>query len=58
MFAINQALLYGKQIPAEKHISDSKMFHRLAGLSEEGKVPVYGKNNLTLFIVEDIYHNT
>ena len=43
MFAINQCLLYGKLIPAEKHISDAKMFQKLSCSGGAPKVPVYGK---------------
>ena len=43
MFTINQNLLYGKQIPAEKHISDSQMFKKLSCAGDARKVPVYGK---------------
>ena len=43
MFAIMQNLLYGCQITAEKHISDSMMYQKLAGKTGRGRVPVYGK---------------
>ena len=44
LFTVNQNLLYGKAIAAEKHISDSQMFKKLACVGEMKKVPVYGKN--------------
>ena len=43
MFAILQNLLYGKPITADKHVSDSKMYQKLAGKTDNGKIPVYGK---------------
>ena len=38
-----QSLLYGRLIPADTHISDAMMYRKLAGKTEQGKVPVYGK---------------
>ena len=42
LFSINQNLLYGRQLLADKHISDAMMYKKLNGLTEEGRVPVYG----------------
>ena len=42
MFTILQVLLYGRTLTADKHVSDSKMFIKLAGKTDKGKIPVYG----------------
>ena len=42
MFSVNQALLYGKLHNADKHVSDGRMYQKLAGKTDIGKVPVYG----------------
>jgi hypothetical protein len=44
MFSVNQSLIYGRTIPADKHVSDAMMAHKLAGKTEDGKVPVYGEH--------------
>ena len=44
MFSVNQCLLYGREIPADKHISESMLYHKLSGKSKHGKIPVYGKS--------------
>merc|ERR1719186_1311182 len=41
LFAINQSLLYGTLLTADKHISEAMLYKKLAGMTEEGKVPVY-----------------
>jgi hypothetical protein len=43
MFSINQNLLYGRLLTADKHVSDSMMYQKLAGKTDKGKIPVYGK---------------
>ena len=43
MFAANQNLLYGREITADKHVSDSMMYQKLAGKTGKGRIPVYGK---------------
>ena len=43
MFSVNQCLLYGKEIPPDKHISESMMYQKLSGRSAQGRVPVYGE---------------
>jgi len=44
MFTVNQNLLYGTSIAAEKHITDSQMFKKLSCAGDAKKIPVYGKN--------------
>ena len=43
MFSIYQCILYGKMIPAEKHISESKLSQKLACHGDAPKVPVFGE---------------
>ena len=43
MFTVNQNLFYGKSIQADKHLSESMLYHKLAGKTDLGKVPVYGE---------------
>ena len=44
LFTVSQNLLYGTSIAAEKHISDSQMFKKLACVGDNKKIPVYGKS--------------
>ena len=43
MFSVNQCLLYGRTLSADKYITDAMLYHKLAGKTDEGNVPVYGE---------------
>ena len=45
MFSVNQSLLYGKELPTEKHITQAKLYDKLSGRTESGRVPVGGKQH-------------
>ena len=36
-------MLYGRLITADKHVSEAKMYQKLACKTDKGTVPVYGK---------------